>query len=281
MRICGKRWSGSFAPARCRHPGGRGRDRVTSDALASALEIALDRAGAAHPNPGRPAAFHRLNRTEYTNAIRDLLGLEIDGEALLPVDDTGYGFDNIADVLSVSPGLLDRWMSAAAKIARLAVGNLMTPQVTEYKQTIHLRQDARMGEDLPFGSRGGIAIRHYFPRDGEYVLRIKLQRDEDGNVRGLNHRQPLDVRINDMRIARFTIGENFKDGEERVSYSDYSTYEMHGDDGLEVRFRGESWTGSGGDHVCQENLGNACQGRAGTLAHAELYLQLICPAICS
>ena len=208
-------------------------DRANSDAFASWLEGALDRAATVKPNPGRPAAAHRLNRVEYTNAIRDLLALEIDGEALLPVDDSGYGFDNVGDVLSVSPGLLDRYMSAAQKIARLAMGDPRVPRVSEYGPPIHLRQDDRMSEDLPFGSRGGMAIRHRFPRNGEYILKIRLQRDEDGNIRGLTKAYSLDVRLDGTRVALFTVGEEFKDGLPRPSYNDY---EQHADDGLEVRF---------------------------------------------
>src|SRR5262249_37862929 len=109
--------------ARAMPPVGSPRPEVAAyDGLASWLEGALDRAAAARPDPGSPAAVHRLNRAEYTNAIRDLLAVDIDGAALLPVDDAGYGFDNIGDVLSVSPGLLDRYMAAAQKIARMAVG---------------------------------------------------------------------------------------------------------------------------------------------------------------
>src|SRR5262249_10377766 len=156
----------------------------------------LDRASAAHPNPGRPASAHRLNRAEYSNAIRDLLAVEVNGAALLPVDDAGYGFDNIADVLSVSSGLLDRYMSAAHKIARLAIGNAGAPVVFDtYTAPVHERQDDRMGEDQPFGSRGGMAIHHRFPLDAEYELSIELHRNEDGDIQGLTHAYDLDVRM--------------------------------------------------------------------------------------
>ena len=110
---------------------------------------------------------HRLNRTEYANAIGDLLDLEVDASDLLPPDDAGYGFDNIGDVLTVSPMLLERYMSAAGKIARLATGSAGRETTTHaYTLSRYLRQNDRMSEDLPFGSRGGMAIRHTFPAGG-------------------------------------------------------------------------------------------------------------------
>ena len=146
-------------------PDGRPRpDATVYASLVSHLESALDQAWAANPNPGWPAVVHRLNRAEYTNAIRDLLGLAVDGRALLPADDSGYGFDNIGDVLTISPGLMARYMSAAAKISRLAVGDpTRRPGATMYKTSPLLLQEGRMSEDLPFGSRGGLAVRHFSP----------------------------------------------------------------------------------------------------------------------
>ena len=142
-------------------PGAPRMDDATYDSLATYLERALDLAAAAHPNPGRTAAIHRLNRAEYTNAIRDLLAVEIDGASLLPADDSSYGFDNIGDVLSVSPILTEGYMSAARKISRLAIGNPATLPVSQtYEIPKYLIQEDRMSEDLPFGSRGGAAIRH-------------------------------------------------------------------------------------------------------------------------
>ena len=159
-------------------PDGRPRpDAATYASLVAHLETELDRAAEAAPNPGWPAQVHRLNRAEYTNAVRDLLGLEVDGRALLPADDSGYGFDNIGDVLTVSPGLMSRYMSAAAKVSRRAVGDpTLRPGATMYKTSPLLLQEGRMSEDLPFGSRGGMAVRHHFPLDGEYVFRISLER---------------------------------------------------------------------------------------------------------
>ena len=184
-------------------PVGRPRpDDATYEAFASWLETGLDRAAAARPYPGRPA-IQRLNRLEYANAVRDLLALDIDSEALLPADDAAFGFDNVGDVLTVSPTLLERYLLAAQKISRLAIGDpTMRPVVETYNMRRLLRQNDRMSEALPFGSRGGAAIRHHFPVDGEYVLRVVLQR---GVARGEIPIQ-LDVRLDGKRITLFTIG---------------------------------------------------------------------------
>ncbi len=195
-------------------PPGRPRpDHTTYDAFAGWLDAALDRAAAANPNPGRPT-IHRLNRLEYASAIRDLLGLEIDSQALLPADDLAYGFDNNADILTVAPGLLERYMSAARKISRLAVGDpSIEADAVRYQLSSLLVQDDRMSEDLPFGSRGGTAVRHHFPLDGEYILRIRLQSNGVGTVRGRREPQEIDVRVDGVRIALRRIGEWPTDGE--------------------------------------------------------------------
>jgi mono/diheme cytochrome c family protein len=156
-------------------PGARRPDNATYDRVATWLESELDRAAEVHVNPGRKAALHRLNRTEYANAIRDLFGMEIDPKAMLPPDEQAHGFDTNADALSVQPALLDRYLAAAAKIARLTVGDPTIPpgfeRYTALKgnsnETTWLWQNERLGEEFPLGSRGGIAARHYFPVDGE------------------------------------------------------------------------------------------------------------------
>jgi mono/diheme cytochrome c family protein len=186
-----------------------GRPRPQGPALqqfAGWLEGELDRAATRAPNPGRPTA-HRLNRAEYTNAIRDLLALEIDARSLLPADDLSFGFDNNADILGVSPGLLERYLSAARKVARVAVGDpTIRPAVEVYKVSPMLVQDDRMGEGLPFGSRGGLAFQHYFPLDADYVFRIRLQRDNIYVIRGLATPDQIELRIDGERVKQFEIG---------------------------------------------------------------------------
>src|SRR5439155_16670397 len=140
-------------------------DRAASDGLTSWLTTELDRAAAANPNPGR-APLHRLNRTEYANAIRDLLDLEIDSASLLPPDDSAYGFDNIADALGLSPSLQERYVSAAMNIATLAVGDArVSADGATYRINQDVSQDQHI-EGLPLGSVGGTQIRHNFPLDG-------------------------------------------------------------------------------------------------------------------
>jgi mono/diheme cytochrome c family protein len=146
-------------------------------ALAAFLERTLDAAATARPNPGR-APVHRLNRAEYSNAIRDLLAVDVKPGAWLPVDDSGYGFDNIAAVLSTSPALLERYMTAARRISRLAVGDITLKPVEEIydakRDPIKGTRNERISDDLPFDSRAGISLQHYFPVDGEYVFKIRI-----------------------------------------------------------------------------------------------------------
>ena len=230
-------------------PAGRPRpDPATYDGFASWLETSLDAAAVAHPNPGRPA-LHRLNRTEYANTIRDLLVLEVDGRSLLPADESGYGFDNIADVLSITPALLERYMIAAQKISRRAIGDrTMRPTIETYRVSPFLVQEARMSDDLPFGSRGGAAIRHHFPLDGSYVLGIALQRNfNSSGIVGLNNREQLDVRLDGVRIKQFDVGgECVRSKESRCirppGILPVSEYERTADAGLEVRFAAKAGT---------------------------------------
>jgi hypothetical protein len=231
-------------------PPGRPRpDAPGYDALITYLETELDRAAAAKPNPGRPA-IHRLNRTEYTNAIRDLLGIDIDS-SLLPVDEVDQGFDNMADALSVTPVLLERYMSAARAVGRMAIGERRPRPFSEtYDLPKFLTQDDRMGDDLPFGSRGGIAIRHYFPADGEYTIRVFLQRNSRDYIRGLAEPHPLDFRLDGTRINLLTVGggDELK-GEPGPIFSQAAkigdpsseTYEHGGaEERLAVRFRAKA-----------------------------------------
>ncbi len=142
------------------------------------LEGALDQAARVNPNPGRPAV-HRLNRAEYSNAIRDLLAVDIKPGLALPVDDSGFGFDNIGDVLSLSPALLEKYMSAAHRISRLAVGDPAIKPTEERFQPRRANRSERISDELPFYSRGGLSFQHYFPLDAEYLIRVKTPSNED------------------------------------------------------------------------------------------------------
>ena len=209
-------------------------DEATYAAFVDWLEAGLDRAAAADPNPGTETA-HRLNRTEYVNAVRDLLALEIDGRELLPADDLSYGFDNIADVLSLSPALLERYMLAAGKIAELAVGGpSIRPATAVYTTSPVLMQHARMSELQPFGSRGGFATRHYFPVDGEYEVRVTLERTHGDAIKGLQRRNTLEARLDRARVARFEIGA---DGQREAwnAVFNLTPYEREAD--ADLRFR--------------------------------------------
>ncbi len=228
-------------------PAARRPDNATYERVATWLENELDRAAEAHVNPGRTAEFHRLNRTEYANAVRDLLGVEIDPKAMLPPDEQAFGFDNNADALSMQPALLDRYLASAAKIARLAVGDPTIPAGFERytalegnsNETTWLRQDDRLGEEFPLGSRGGVVARHYFPVDGEYVFKIRLDRTDTGLIRGLLTRSDMEVRIDGARVGQLTIGgtPEFTGGDAGAPerYQDARSPMTNADDRLEVR----------------------------------------------
>ena len=232
-------------------PPGRPRPgQAAAQAAAAYLETALDRAAAASPGVGRTETFHRLNRAEYRNAVRDLLGVEVDVAALLPADDAdAHGFDNMAAVLSVSPALLERYLTAARKISRLAVGLAPSaPSVETHRIPLLLYQDERLSEDLPFGSRGGVAIRHRFPVDGEYSIRLRLQRTYTDYIRGLGTPQHLDVRIDGRLIRRFTVGggapphaaaapASFAGNTPLFGHPDWEAYVLEADEDLAVTFR--------------------------------------------
>lgn len=237
--------TGAMPPAGLPRP-----DKTQGETFAASIETALDQAATAHPNPGRPIA-HRLNRSEYTNAVRDVLGLEIDTTAMLPVDESGYGFDNISDVLSVTPGLLDRYMLAARKISRLAVGDVSLPTVSEtYKLPVGLKQNDRMGEDLPFGTRGGTAVHYLFPVDGEYVVKVKFRHTVGTNrVPGLGARELIDVRFNGTLVQDIPVGGECPSSSQEprclapVGIQFASEYELHIDDHLEARVKAQAGPG--------------------------------------
>jgi mono/diheme cytochrome c family protein len=178
-------------------------DAASLNDLAAFLENAVDRSAAANPNPGR-AAMHRLNRSEYANAIRDLLALDVDATALLPPDDESSGFDNIADVLRMSPSLMERYLSASWNISRVAVGNMnIAPETATYRVRPDLSQDQHI-EGLPLGTRGGILVRHYAPLDAEYVIKLRLWRNTFDLMRGMEdaHQIEIDVDGNQVRLVK-------------------------------------------------------------------------------
>ncbi len=180
-------------------------DPASTDALVSYLTASLDRAAAAHPDPG-PALLRRLNRSEYANAIRDLLKLDVDVSSLLPADDSSYGFDNIADVLRTSPLLLERYVSAAEKISALAVGDPKTPAGDDvYQIPLSVTQTQHI-EGLPLGTRGGTLIRYNFPLDGEYAIKVRLFRGNVGFIRGLAFPHEVEISIDGERVHLATVG---------------------------------------------------------------------------
>ncbi len=199
--------------SRAMPPAGRPRpDEATYNALLTHFETALDRDAAAHPKPGRSSAVHRLNRTEYINAIRDLIAVDVNevdvnGPPMLPADDAGFGFDNIGDALSISPLLLERYLTAAKKIGRFAIGNAsVKPVDATYTLSADLEQQDRMSEDLPFGSRGGAAIQHTFPVDGEYFIAARMVRTLHQNIKGIGERDELEMRVDGVRVGSFALG---------------------------------------------------------------------------
>ncbi|MDA2928983.1 DUF1592 domain-containing protein [Acidobacteria bacterium AH-259-O06] len=179
-------------------------DQATYDAAVLSLETSLDRAAAAEPNPGRTDTFRRLNQTEYQNAIRDLLALNVDVASLLPSDQSSYGFDNVT-VGDLSPTLLDRYISAAEKISRLAVGR---PGRSPGGDTIRIRPDLTQEEHfdrLPVGTRGGALVPYTFPQDGEYEIKIRLARDRNEHVEGLSEPHELELLLDRERVQLFTV----------------------------------------------------------------------------
>jgi hypothetical protein len=186
-------------------PPGRPRpDEHTYDLLVSDLERSLDRGAAANPNPGRSETFRRLNRTEYQNAIRDLLALDVDVAALLPKDDANYGFDNVS-VGGLSPTLLERYLAAAQKISRLAMGSpVRTPGANVVLMPPDLTQEDHF-DGLPFGTRGGTNVHYTFPVDAEYEIQIRLMRDRNENIEGLTEPHQMELTLDGERVEVFSV----------------------------------------------------------------------------
>ena len=206
--------------ARMMPPAGVPRpDEATYAALLTHLETSLDQAAAAAPNPGRVETFRRLTQTEYQNAIRDLLDLEVDVRALLPKDDASFGFDNVG-AAALSPTLLERYLSAAQKISRLAVGSpVRVPSTTVAVVPADLTQEGHL-DGLPLGTRGGAIVRHTFPTDGDYEIQILLQRDRNENVEGLTEPNPVELTLDGERVQLFTVSP--KRNQMGIYYADES-----------------------------------------------------------
>ena len=193
-------------------------DRATQDGFASWLEGELDRASAARPNPGRTEPFHRLNRAEYQNVIRDLLHLNVDVAALLPADDVSAGFDNVASTLTMSPTLMDRYLVAAQKVARLAVGTpAPLPNVDYFRIADDLPQDDHL-PGMPFGTRGGTRIHYTFPMDGEYIIKVRLARDMNEGMPSYAEAQQLEVSLDGERAAGVHAAGRASGGRPRTAW---------------------------------------------------------------
>ena len=191
---------GMMPPPSAAQPGAAARA-----ALVSWLTTTLDAAAAARPNPGRPV-LHRLNRAEYANAVRDLLALDVDPSGLLPPDDSAYGFDNVGDVLGMSPVLLERFMEAANKVSALAIGD---PDIGTAAQTFHIRQDASQDthiEGMPIGTVGGILAKVTLPLDAEYQVAVKMFRTNLGVMRGLEYEHEIEYTVDGARVHTFRMG---------------------------------------------------------------------------
>ncbi len=196
-------------------------DAATSARLVSYLEAALDAAAAAAPDPGRTDTFRRLNRTEYQNAVRDLLALDIDVTTLLPRDDAAFGFDNVGTG-GLSPTLMERYLAAAQKVSRLAVGaHAPAPGSRVAIVPVDLTQEDHL-EGLPFGTRGGTAVEHTFPFDGEYEIEVRLQRNRNENVEGLTEPHEVEIMLDGERLQVFTMlpSENLVMLADAVYYAD-------------------------------------------------------------
>ncbi|HWB97479.1 MAG TPA: DUF1592 domain-containing protein [Bryobacteraceae bacterium] len=198
-KVVRKLSSRSMPPAGLPRP-----DDAAYDSVLHAVVTALDAGAAAHPDPGRTDTFRRLNRTEYHNAVRDLLALDVDVSGLLPGDESSHGFDNIT-VGDLSPTLLERYLSAARRISRLAIGS---PVRSPGGDTINLPPDLTQEEhlnSLPLGTRGGLLVPYTFPLNAQYEIQVRLQRDRNEHVEGLNAPSDVEFLLDGKRLALIAV----------------------------------------------------------------------------
>jgi len=198
-RVLRKLRAGAMPPTGAPRP-----DLAAYGNLVNFLETSLDHIAASSPNPGRTETFRRLNRTEYRNAVRDLLALDVDISTLLPSDDASFGFDNVG-VVELSPTLMERYLTAAQKISRLAVGSMAS---VPGSRVVTLRPDLTQEghiEGLPFGTRGGTLVEHTFPLDGEYEIEVRLARNRNENIEGLREAHVLEMTLDGDRLDLFNI----------------------------------------------------------------------------
>jgi hypothetical protein len=221
--------------------GARRPDDQTYRSVAASIETALDAEAEATPRPGR-VPVHRLNRAEYTNAIRDLLALDIDGRRLIADEPGGHGFDNAASVLTASPALIESYLSAAATVSRLAVGRSAVPVVDTFRIPTATVQDDRADERQPFGSRGGTVVRYRFPVDGTYSIKVVLKRQLYRYLIGMGEPHQIDLRLDGALLKRFTIGGEGRGMTAPESFAGntqgdaaWEIYMHSADEGLEVR----------------------------------------------
>ena len=228
--------------------GARQPDQAAHAAALTSLETALDGLAAAAPNPGRTDTFRRLNRTEYRNAIRDLLALDIDPASLLPSDSASFGFDNIT-VGTLSPTLLESYVSAAEKISQLAVGR---PGLSVGGTTARIKPDITQEghiEGLPLGTRGGALMSHAFPMNGEYEITIRLARDRNEHIEGLFEPHEVELLLDGERVRLFTIEPiSLTQGVSSADSASHATLDSH----MKVRLPVQRGSAHAGRDVPQE-----------------------------